>query len=66
MEEATASFFKVKDLIALQARLFFLTDSEPIFMLTDASDYGIGAYLYQLIDGIERPIAFISKSLSGP
>ena len=35
-------------------------------MLTDASDYGIGAYLYQHIDGIERPIAFISKSLSGP
>ena len=35
-------------------------------MLTDASDYGIGAYLYQLIDGTERPIDFISKSLSGP
>ena len=35
-------------------------------MLTDASDDGIGAYLYQLIDSIERPIAFISKSLSGP
>ena len=35
-------------------------------MLTDTSDYGIGAYLYQLIDGTERPIVFISKSLSGP
>ena len=64
-DEATASFFKVKDLKALQARLYFLTDDNPIFLLTDASDYGIGAYLYQLIDNIERPIAFISKSLSG-
>ena len=34
-------------------------------MLTDASDYGIGGYLYQLVDGNELPIAFVSKSLTG-
>ena len=34
-------------------------------MLTDASDYGIGGYLYQLVDGKELPIAFVSKSLTG-
>ncbi len=32
---------------------------------TDASDYGIGAYLYQLIDEVQFPIAFMSKSLAG-
>jgi hypothetical protein len=31
---------------------------------TDASDYGMGAYIYQIIDSEERPIAFESKSLS--
>ena len=34
-------------------------------MHTDASDYGIGAYLWQSIRGKEQPVAFISKSLSG-
>ena len=34
-------------------------------MLTDASDYGIVGYLYQLVDGKELTIAFVSKSLTG-
>ena len=33
-------------------------------MHTDASDYGIGAYLFQLKDGVEQPIEFVSKSLA--
>ena len=65
MEEATTFFFKMKDLIALQARLYFLTYNNLIFILTDVSEYGIGAYLYQLIYNVERPVAFVSKSLSG-
>ena len=36
-----------------------------IFLHTDASDYGIGAYLWQDVDGKEQAVAFISKSLSG-
>jgi len=46
-----------------------MDDYSEIFLLCDASDYGIGAYLYQLRksaehpEGIECPIAFISKSL---
>jgi hypothetical protein len=31
---------------------------------TDASDYGIGGYLFQIIDGVEVPVAFMSKSLT--
>jgi transposase InsO family protein len=64
-DEATQAFFKIKDLIALQAELFFVNDTDPIYLLTDASDFGIGAYLYQLVDGVERPIYFVSKSLTG-
>ena len=40
----------------------------PVFVQTDASDYGIGAYLFQRYTDdtgqeIETPIGFISKSL---
>ena len=41
-----------------------LNDHAPISLQTDASDYGVGGYLFQVIDGKEIPIAFISKSLS--
>ena len=36
----------------------------PIFLHTDASDYAIGAYLFQVIDDKEYPVAFMSKVLS--
>ena len=45
-------------------QLFFLDPNAPVFLHTDASDYGIGAYLFQIVDGIEQPIAFMSKALS--
>ena len=44
-------------------KLFFVDHSSLIHLYTDASDYGIGAYLCQIIDGKEVPIAFISKTL---
>ena len=53
-------------------KVYFLDDELPIFLLTDASDYGIGAYLFQMItresEGKEiverKQIAFMSKSLN--
>ena len=61
-DRATQAFFKIKDLISLQAQLFFANDDDLIYLLTDASDYGIGGDLYQLV---AIPIAFVSKSLTG-
>jgi hypothetical protein len=62
--EGLDSFIKLKTAIHECPQLFFLDDESPIFLHTDASDYGIGAYLFQLMDGTtEKPIAFLSKSL---
>ena len=44
--------------------MFFLDDTSPIFLQTDASDYGLGGYLFQVVEGKEIPIAFVSKMLS--
>jgi RNase H-like domain found in reverse transcriptase len=44
--------------------MHFLIDNDPIYLHADASDYGIGGYLFQLIDGKEVPIAFVSKSFT--
>ena len=44
--------------------LFFLDDVSEIHVFTDASDYGIGGYVMQIVSGKEVPIAFISKTLT--
>ena len=65
-EEAKPAFESIKTEIAKCTTMHFLNDTDPIFLQTDASEYGIGGYLFQLIDGKEVPIAFVSKSLSVP
>ena len=65
-EEAKPAFESIKKEIAKCTTMHFLNDTDPIFLQTDASEYGIGGYLFQLIDGKEVPIAFVSKSLSVP
>ena len=67
-EEATNAYDRVKKAIEDLPMLFFLDDDSPIVLQTDASDYGIGAYLFQVrnIDGVmlERPVFILSKSLT--
>ena len=31
---------------------------------TSASDYGVGGYLFQTVDGIDQPVAFVTTSLN--
>ena len=38
-----------------------MSDIAPITLHTDASDYGVGGYLFQTVDGIDQPVAFVSK-----
>jgi len=68
-DECTAAFEDLRQAIDECPMLWFMDDFSPIYLQTDASDYGIGAYLYQVItleDGstVERPIGFISKSIA--
>ena len=62
-EEAAAAFTTLRQSIHDCPLLWFIDDTSPIILYTDASDYGIGAYLCQVVDGLERPIGFLSKSL---
>ena len=62
--EATLAFALVKTEISKCTNMRFLNDYDPIFLHTDASDYGVGGYLFQVVDEIDHPVAFVSKSLS--
>ena len=44
--------------------MYFISDTAPITLHTDVSDYGVGGYLFQTADGANQPIAFVSKSLT--
>jgi len=58
------AFRALQNAIVTCPKNMFLEAGHPVFVQTDASDYGIGAYLFQRVDGQERPIGFISKSLN--
>ena len=63
-EEGRVAFHAIRTAINNCPTLFFINDYSPIVLTTDASDYGIGGYLSQTVDGVERPIAFVSHGLS--
>eukprot|EP01034_Spumella_vulgaris_P034740 gene34740-42849_t len=62
---AETAFLDMQDAIRKCAKLYFLVDdddSSVIVLRTDASDYGYGAYLCQIIDKREYPVLFLSRS----
>ena len=61
--ETLEAFETLKTKIHECPKLFFIDELSQVHLYTDASDYGIGAYLCQIIDAKEVPIAFISKTL---
>jgi hypothetical protein len=60
------AFHVLKEAINDFLKLFFVRDEEEnaIVLNTDASEFGIGAYCFQILEGIEHPIAFVSKELT--
>eukprot|EP01040_Poterioochromonas_malhamensis_P013058 gene13058-14325_t len=65
-KEAEEAFSRVKDLIRDCPQLYYIDcEKGDLILETDASDYGIGAYLYQKdTDGKHLPVAFMSKALT--
>jgi hypothetical protein len=62
--EAEQAFDLTKSETAKCTTMHFLSDIDAIYLHTYASDYGVGGYLFQVVDGKETTIAFVSKSLN--
>ena len=63
--ENTEAFNKAKQAVLELQTLYFIDYNAEVYLHTDASKSGIGSYLFQVIDGKERAIAFMSKALKG-
>ena len=62
-DETNKAFFALQKLVCDCPLMHFVDPELPLYLHTDASDYGIGGYLFQIADGSERPNVFISQSL---
>ena len=59
-----AHYEALKAAICNCQKLHYVNEDYPVYLQTDASDYGIGAYLKQVSpEDSDIPIMFISKSL---
>jgi hypothetical protein len=63
-EEMRSAFVELKLAIDQCPILAWLLPGHITVLCTDACQYGVGGYLYQLVNGKEVPIAFVSKALS--
>lgn len=58
------AFEQLKRIMTTDLILAYPNFDEPFILTTDASNFAIGAVLSQIIDGKERPIAYLSRTLS--
>ena len=59
--ESTAAFYEMKLAISKCTTMQIMSDTAPITLHTDASDYVVGGYLFQTVDGKDQLVAFVSK-----
>lgn len=64
--ECEEAFSKLKNTLISAPVLSCPDFDQPFQVHTDASNFGVGGLLTQIKDGIEHPIAYMSKSLSKP
>jgi len=60
------AFHALKKSLSRTAHLRILNPTCEKVLETDASDFAVGACLYQIKDGQQRPIAYRLRKLSGP
>ena len=64
-QASTNSFHDTQIAISRCPLMYFIDDNKlDIRLYTDASDFGIGGVLFQVVDTIWQPIDFISKTLT--
>ncbi|EIE76353.1 hypothetical protein RO3G_01057 [Rhizopus delemar RA 99-880] len=63
-QEQDDVFTKIKQLLASAPVLYHLDFNEPFYVATDASNYFIGAALYQVIDKQICHIGFMARALT--
>lgn len=64
-EECNKSFKKMKELLMSAEVLVHYNPELPVRFITDASKYGLGAVITHILpDGVEKPIAYASRTLS--
>ena len=64
--EAIEAFEYCLQAISNCPELYFLEDTATPILQTDASDYGIGGYLFMVTNGKVHVVRFFSKALVGP
>ncbi|KAG6455309.1 hypothetical protein O3G_MSEX009130, partial [Manduca sexta] len=65
-DAAEKAFVQLKSLLVNAPVLICPDFNYPFEVHTDASNFGVGGMLSQTIDGVEHPVAYMSRSLSGP
>jgi len=64
-DESRAAFTSVQKMVNNAQKLFFIRDdATSIHLYTDASQYGIGASLVQVVDGKEQVVSLMSRTLN--
>lgn len=63
--EAIEAFEYCQQAVSNCQELYFLEDTAIPILQTDASDYGIGGYLFMVTGSKVRVIRFYSKALTG-
>lgn len=62
-KEAERAFTELKQILCGEPVLQAPNFNKPFLLQTDASEVGVGAVLFQLQDGLEHPVMFISRKL---
>ncbi|XP_049527925.1 uncharacterized protein K02A2.6-like [Dermacentor silvarum] len=63
-EETERAFQKSKKMLTQDSVLTFYDPKKPLGLVCDASPYGVGAVLFHVVCGQEKPIAYASRTLS--
>ena len=61
---AHSAFLRVKEKVLSSGHLHHVEEGGELILHTDASTIGIGGYLFQRVNGEERPIAYVSHKFS--